>query len=194
VAAGAALFADDSQLYLLWMGEPEVHPVDAGFHSDRLHRGLVQAHNGWRGWTREPPLLEPGGPRTRTQKTAMVASIVMNLSLLGFFKYFNFGIDNYLALLQTLGFSAGQFENVLRVTLPLGISFYTFQSMSYSIDVYRGDTRAMRSANDYFCFVAMYQQLVAGPIVRFSKSPTSCGRARTRWINSRAAWPCFPWD
>jgi alginate O-acetyltransferase complex protein AlgI len=94
---------------------------------------------------------------------------VLNLGLLGFFKYFNFGVDNYLAALQALGFSTSQFENVLRVTLPLGISFYTFQSMSYSIDVYRGDTRAMRSANDYFCFVAMYQQLVAGPIVRFSE-------------------------
>jgi alginate O-acetyltransferase complex protein AlgI len=131
--------------------------------------GLVQAHNGFRGWGKEPPMLEPGGPRSRAQKIALITSIVMNLSLLGFFKYFNFGVDNYLALLQTLGFSSGQFENVLRVTLPLGISFYTFQSMSYSIDVYRGDTRAMRSANDYFCFVAMYQQLVAGPIVRFSE-------------------------
>jgi D-alanyl-lipoteichoic acid acyltransferase DltB (MBOAT superfamily) len=57
----------------------------------------------------------------------------------------------------------------MRVTLPLGISFYTFQSMSYSIDVYRGHTRAMRSANDFFCFVAMFHQLVAGPIVRFSE-------------------------
>ncbi len=131
--------------------------------------GLVQAHDGFRGWRNEPRLLEPGGARTRTQKVALVTSIVMNLSLLGFFKYFNFGVDNYIALLHTLGFSSAQFENVLRVTLPLGISFYTFQSMSYSIDVYRGDTRAMRSANDYFCFVAMYQQLVAGPIVRFSE-------------------------
>jgi alginate O-acetyltransferase complex protein AlgI len=60
-------------------------------------------------------------------------------------------------------------ENAMRVTLPLGISFYTFQSMSYSIDVYRGHTRAMRSANDFFCFVAMFHQLVAGPIVRFSE-------------------------
>jgi alginate O-acetyltransferase complex protein AlgI len=55
------------------------------------------------------------------------------------------------------------------VTLPLGISFYTFQAMSYVIDVYRGDTLAMRSYLNYACFVAMYQQLVAGPIVRFSE-------------------------
>lgn len=131
--------------------------------------GLVQAHNGWRGWHNVPPLLEPNGPRSKIQKTAMIGSIVMNLSLLGFFKYFNFGVDSWNALASALGLSGAQWENALRVALPLGISFYTFQSMSYSIDVYRGDTRAMKSFNDYFCFVAMYQQLVAGPIVRFSE-------------------------
>jgi alginate O-acetyltransferase complex protein AlgI len=131
--------------------------------------GLVQAHNGFKGWRSQPPLLEAGGTRTRTQKIALLTSICMNLSLLGFFKYFNFTVDNYHALVGGLGLSHWQLETVLRVTLPLGISFYTFQSMSYSIDVYRGDTRAMKSFNDFFCFVSMYQQLVAGPIVRFSE-------------------------
>lgn len=131
--------------------------------------GLVQAHNGFRGWRQEPPLLLPNSPRTGTQKIALVLSISTNLSLLAFFKYFNFASDNLHALQSLFGASSGQAENAMRVTLPLGISFYTFQSMSYSIDVYRGDTRAMKSANDYFCFVAMFHQLVAGPIVRFSE-------------------------
>ncbi len=131
--------------------------------------GLVQAHNGFRGWNQPAPLLEKNGPRTRTQKIALVSSITTNLSLLAFFKYFNFAFDNYHALLHAFGWSGAGLENAMRVTLPLGISFYTFQSMSYSIDVYRGDTRAMRSANDFFCFVAMFHQLVAGPIVRFSE-------------------------
>jgi alginate O-acetyltransferase complex protein AlgI len=131
--------------------------------------GLVQAHNGFRGWSKEPPLLEEGAPRSRTQKIALIASVCTNLSLLAFFKYFNFAYDNYAALASWLGVPGASFENAMRVTLPLGISFYTFQSMSYSIDVYRGHTRAMRSANDFFCYVAMFHQLVAGPIVRFSE-------------------------
>ena len=57
----------------------------------------------------------------------------------------------------------------LRVTLPLGISFYTFQSMSYAIDVYRGDAAPIRSFIDFACFVSMFPQLVAGPIIRFSE-------------------------
>lgn len=135
--------------------------------------GLVQAYDGFRGWTKQqpPPLLEKNGRRTRTQRSALIVSLCGNLALLGFYKYFNFTVDNYHALLGWLGFhmSDEALSQVLRVTLPLGISFYTFQSMSYSIDVYRGDTRAMRSVNDYFCFVAMFHQLVAGPIVRFSE-------------------------
>jgi alginate O-acetyltransferase complex protein AlgI len=131
--------------------------------------GLVQANNGWRGWSREPKLLTPGGPRSRTQKWAMIASIVSNLSLLGFFKYFNFGIDNYNLILDGLGLGHLQLYDILRITLPLGISFYTFQSMSYSIDVYRGDARAMKNFTDFSCFVSMFPQLVAGPIIRFAE-------------------------
>ena len=64
-------------------------------------------------------------------------------------------------------------DSVLRVTLPLGISFYTFQSMSYAIDVYRGHATAIRSFIDFACFVSMFPQLVAGPIIRFRRSRTS---------------------
>lgn len=125
--------------------------------------------SGQRPWRREDevPLLEPGGPRTRLQKLALTTSIVASLSLLGFFKYFNFGIDSYNALVTALGLDDAQWNLFFRITLPLGISFYTFQSMSYAIDVYRGEARAIRNFTDYSCYVAMFPQLVAGPIIRF---------------------------
>ncbi len=112
------------------------------------------------------PLVR-GGPRTRAQVAALVAAIVSNLALLAFFKYFNFGVDNYNAVVTALGWESARWDTFFRVTLPLGISFYTFQSMSYSIDVFRGDARVVTSLLDYSCYVAMFPQLVAGPIVRF---------------------------
>jgi alginate O-acetyltransferase complex protein AlgI len=111
--------------------------------------------------------LPHGGPRNVIQKTALVATIILNLLLLGFFKYFNFGIDSYNTLVQALGYDNAAWHNFFRITLPLGISFYTFHAMSYAIDVYRGDARAIRNYIDYACYVAMYPQLVAGPIIRF---------------------------
>jgi alginate O-acetyltransferase complex protein AlgI len=113
------------------------------------------------------PMLEPGGTRTRRQRVALTVSICSNLGLLGFFKYFNFGLENYNALMQMAGLEGMRWDTFFRVTLPLGISFYTFQSMSYSIDVYRGEARAIRNFTDFSCYVAMFPQLVAGPIVRF---------------------------
>ena len=113
------------------------------------------------------PLLDPHGPRTRAQKIALAAGLVSNLALLAFFKYFNFGLDNWNAVMTTSGLETARWDTALRITLPLGISFYTFQSMSYAIDVYRGDARAIRSILDYMCYVAMFPQLVAGPIIRF---------------------------
>jgi len=113
------------------------------------------------------PLLTPGGPRTGWQKAALVIAIVSNLMLLGFFKYFNFGLDNWNAVMTSAGLETARWDTALRITLPLGISFYTFQSMSYAIDVYRGDAKAIRSILDYMCYVAMFPQLVAGPIIRF---------------------------
>ena len=131
--------------------------------------GRVQAHNGLRGWSQPISLLDPNGPRSRIQKGAFVAALTVDLGLLGFFKYFNFAVDNYQAAVGALGLSQLQFDSVMRVALPIGISFYVFQEVSYAVDVYRGRARAMRSLNDYFCFVAQYQQMVAGPIVRYSE-------------------------
>jgi alginate O-acetyltransferase complex protein AlgI len=99
----------------------------------------------------------------------LAVSLVSNLSLLGFFKYFNFAVDSFAALLTGLGLGQLAPEAVLRVTLPLGISFYTFQSMSYSFDIYRGRTRPLRNVVDFACYVSLFPQLVAGPIIRFSE-------------------------
>jgi len=117
--------------------------------------------------TAEIPLLDPKGKRTRRQKLALAAGLISNLCMLGFFKYFNFGLENWNAAMNAAGRDAARWDTTLRITLPLGISFYTFQSMSYAIDVYRGDAKAIRSILDYMCYVAMFPQLVAGPIIRF---------------------------
>jgi alginate O-acetyltransferase complex protein AlgI len=80
-------------------------------------------------------VVDPNAPRSRRAKIILAISVVTNLSLLGFFKYFNFGVENYDALIEWIGLPELRLDTALRVTLPLGISFYTFESMSYVIDV-----------------------------------------------------------
>ncbi len=112
----------------------------------------------------------PGPAQEQRRRRAWVTlSIVSNLSLLGFFKYFNFAVDAYSGVVEALGFSPGWPDLGLRVALPLGISFYTFQSMSYTIDIYRGRSRPLANFVDFACYVSMFPQLVAGPIIRFSE-------------------------
>jgi len=113
--------------------------------------------------------LDPGGDRTSRQKMAVAVSVITNLGLLGFFKYYNFAIDSWNALAGSAGLDGLVATSVLRVTLPLGISFYTFQSMSYSIDLYRGQARVLRDPIDFACYVSLFPQLVAGPIIRFQE-------------------------
>ena len=115
----------------------------------------------------EIALLAPDTPRNFRHKFGLVLSICSNLALLGVFKYFNFGVDSYNRLMAMLGLSALEWTDAIRITLPLGISFYTFKSMSYTIDVYRGHVRATRNLIDFACYVTMFPQLVAGPIVRY---------------------------
>ena len=103
------------------------------------------------------------------KKLFVTLSIVCDLAILGFFKYFNFGVENYNALMSAMGIPEAQFTGFFRIVLPLGISFYTFQSMSYVIDVYRGDAAVVRNFIDYACYVSMFPQLVAGPIIRFQE-------------------------
>jgi alginate O-acetyltransferase complex protein AlgI len=93
-------------------------------------------------------------------KIALVASVVIQLSLLVLFKYSGFLYENFNAVFHT-HFVAPAFS------LPIGISFYTFQTISYIIDVYRGEVPAQRSYMKYMLFVSLYHQLVAGPIVRY---------------------------
>lgn len=94
------------------------------------------------------------------RKAVLILSVIVNIGLFFFFKYYNFVIDN-LNYLFNLNISANN------LSLPLGISFYTFQTLSYTIDVYRGEVEASNSFFDYSAYVAMFPQLVAGPIVRY---------------------------
>jgi len=96
----------------------------------------------------------------------LIVSLVSNLGLLGFFKYFDFFVDNVFVVLDAMGLAVP--KPALRIVLPVGISFYTFQTLSYTIDVYRGRLAARRSFLDVAVFVAFFPQLVAGPIERAS--------------------------
>lgn len=96
----------------------------------------------------------------KIRKAALLTSVIINLSLLAVFKYSSFLVENINAL-----FGISLFNPDL--PLPIGISFYTFQSMSYTIDLYRGDTKMQKSYINYAAYVSMFPQLVAGPIVRY---------------------------
>ena len=100
------------------------------------------------------------------RRAFMAASVVTNFGMLGFFKYFNFFVDNLHTVLEAAGLHVSL--PVLRVILPVGISFYTFQAMSYTVDVFRGELRARRSLLDVAVFVSFFPHLVAGPIQRAS--------------------------
>jgi alginate O-acetyltransferase complex protein AlgI len=128
--------------------------------------------------------------RDRRARAALIVSLGSNLLLLGFFKYYNFGAETIDALAARLGLGDTGLDAALRVTLPLGISFYTFQSMSYTIDVYRGRAAAIRSFIDFACFVSMFPQLVAGPIIRFTEVADQL-RSRTHTITKFARGVSF---
>ena len=95
----------------------------------------------------------------RGAKLAVASSIVFNLTLLIFFKYWDFLAGSA----QAIGIPLP----ILNIHLPIGISFYTFQTMSYTVDVYRGDTRAQRSILNFGTFVTLFPQLIAGPIIKY---------------------------
>ena len=101
-----------------------------------------------------------------TRKLLLWISVLVNLGLLGFFKYYNFFVDNFIAAFSFFGqdFKA----STLRIVLPVGISFYTFQTLSYSIDVYRRKLEPTRNLIAFAAFVSFFPQLVAGPIERAS--------------------------
>ena len=101
----------------------------------------------------------------RTKKLLLITSLAGNLGLLGFFKYANFMIDEVNGIVQYFGIS--QIDS-LEIILPIGISFYTFQTISYTVDIYRGKLTPSKSFWEFALFVSFFPQLVAGPILRAS--------------------------
>ncbi len=102
----------------------------------------------------------------KIRKLLLVTSILLNLGMLFFFKYFNFFIDSFKVLFSPFA-DTGQWST-LNIILPVGISFYTFQTLSYTIDIYKRKIKPTKSALTFFTFVAFFPQLVAGPIERAS--------------------------
>ena len=111
--------------------------------SDYIHGHLIDAYRG-----------------KKAAKWFLASSITINLLVLGFFKYADF-------LIQTFNSVVGTTFPLLELGLPIGISFYTFQTMSYTIDVYRGEAKVQRNLLDFAVFVTMFPQLIAGPIVKY---------------------------
>ena len=124
--------------------------------------------------------------KTRIAKVHwLLVSLVFNLGMLGFFKYGNFLLENFVLLMGSIGID----WQVARadIILPLGISFYTFQTLSYTIDIYRGKSRPWNSFNDYALYVTFFPQLVAGPIVRANTFLPQC-RKQTIPTSDQFAW------
>jgi len=117
-------------------------------------------------------LLERTGNSPGKRKLLLIGSVVVNLGVLGFFKYYAFLARSLEAL---TGISLPDWDP----PLPIGISFYTFQTLSYTIDVYRREVAAQRSFIRFGCFVALFPQLIAGPIVRYREIEADLNRHRT---------------
>ena len=109
-------------------------------------------------------LLERTEHNRRQQKVISAANIIVNLLILGIFKYYNFFAENLVLLAASLGITLDLIT--LKVILPVGISFYTFQALSYTIDIYRHKMKATNNIIDFFAFISFFPQLVAGPIER----------------------------
>lgn len=101
-----------------------------------------------------------------SRKLLLWISIVLNLGLLGVFKYYNFFLESFVSSFEFFGYSMSL--DRLDIVLPVGISFYTFQTLSYTIDVYRGNMKPTKDLLSFFTFVSFFPQLVAGPIERAS--------------------------
>ncbi len=130
--------------------------------------------------------------RPRARRLVILVSVCLNLGLLGFFKYFNFFVDSASKALASLGLGAPDWS--LRIVLPVGISFYTFQALSYTIDRYRGEIETERSFLDFALFVAFFPQLVAGPIVRARDFLPQVSRPRTfRWADQAVGLRLTAW-
>jgi len=103
------------------------------------------------------------------RKLGLTLSILFNLCILFYFKYSDFVFSNVIEILQSFNLSSENSDRFAHVILPLGISFYTFQTMSYTIDVYRGHVKANTNFIDFATYVTLFPQLIAGPIVRYKQ-------------------------
>ncbi|OEC46828.1 poly(beta-D-mannuronate) O-acetylase [Pseudomonas sp. 1D4] len=104
------------------------------------------------------------GVRTKPAQRWLLLGVAVDLCVLGYFKYANFGVETFNAIFTQFGLEPFVITHIL---LPIGISFYIFESISYIIDVYRGDTPATRNLVDFAAFVAIFPHLIAGPVLRF---------------------------
>jgi D-alanyl-lipoteichoic acid acyltransferase DltB (MBOAT superfamily) len=109
-------------------------------------------------------LLEKWEGNRRRQQAVSASNIVLNLFILAVFKYYNFFMENMAALFSSVGYELDW--ATLNIILPVGISFYTFQALSYTIDVYRHNIRATHDPVEFFAYISFFPQLVAGPIER----------------------------
>lgn len=107
-------------------------------------------------------------------KVFLTATVAVSLGLLGYCKYANFFLENFHAL-------TGVAVPVVKLALPIGISFYTFQIVSYTIDVYRGDVKAQKNYIHLAAYISMFPQLIAGPIVRYSDIERELAERTTSW-------------
>ncbi|MBL9093597.1 MAG: MBOAT family protein [Planctomycetaceae bacterium] len=116
----------------------------------------------------------------RLRRRWLRLSLAGNFGILGFFKYCNFFVGSFQELLGSVGFATNSWAP--SIVLPVGISFYTFQAVSYAVDVYRGELQPIRRYGDYLLFVTFFPQLVAGPIERAGRLiPQILGPRRMTW-------------
>jgi alginate O-acetyltransferase complex protein AlgI len=127
----------------------------------------------------------------RGRKLFLILPITMDLLLLGFFKYFNFTVSSFTQVSAWLHLPVH--APTLNIILPVGISFYTFHTISYMVDAYRGVITPTRNFWEFSCYVSLFSQLVAGPIVRFRQVEADLDNLdhaeRTRWLN--IGWSFF---
>ncbi len=117
------------------------------------------------------------GQKRKKAKIFLTANIILNLGVLFLFKYFDFFTSSFTALFDAFGIHLDWVS--LNLVLPIGISFYTFQALSYSIDVYRGDMAPTRDAGAFFAYISFFPQLVAGPIERATNLIPQFSRVQT---------------
>ncbi|HEX9626423.1 MAG TPA: MBOAT family protein, partial [Acidiferrobacterales bacterium] len=122
------------------------------------------------------------GARTDAAQRWLIAGVAGDLGVLGYFKYANFGVDSFNTIVTAAGFEPFAWAAII---LPIGISFYTFEAISYIADVYRGDCEPVRKPIDFACFLALFPHLIAGPVFRY-KDLDEQFRTRTHTLDKFA--------